>query len=77
MNMLVDVDFQKNVIYVCYLVSSLGDNLSKKAIINDRIFDANFNKAIKLIQQHLDEYCRQTSIEATYVTCQEIWRLYQ
>ena len=47
MKMLVDVDFEKNVIYVCSLVISLGNNLHTIVIVNDWIFDVNFNKAIK------------------------------
>ena len=67
--MLVDVDFEKNAIYVCSLVTSLGDSLHTKAIVNDWIFDANFNNAIKLDRRALDEYCKDNSIEAKYVTC--------
>ena len=33
MDMLVDVDFQKNAIYVCPLVASLGNNLHTIAIV--------------------------------------------
>ena len=73
MNMLVVVDFQKNAIYVCSLVMSLGNNIHTIAIVNDWIFDANFNKAIKLDQNALDECCKHNSIEATYVTCKYIW----
>ena len=73
MDILVDVDFEQNAIYVCSLVTSLGDNLHTIAIVNDWIFDANFNKAIKLDRQALDECCKHNSIEATYVTCKDIW----
>jgi len=73
MDMLLDVDFEQNAIYVCSLVTSLGDNLHTIAIVNDWIFDANFNKAIKLDRQALDECCKHNSIEATYVTCKDIW----
>ena len=72
MDMLVDVDFQKNAIYVCSLVTSLGDSSYTTAIVNDYIFDTNFNIAIKLDQQALNECCKHNSIEATYMTCKEI-----
>ena len=48
MDMLVDVDFEKNVIDVCFPVTSLGDSLHTIPILNDWVFDANVNKAIKL-----------------------------
>ena len=35
MDMLVDVDFERNVIHVCSLVTSLGDSLHTIAIVND------------------------------------------
>ena len=54
--MLVDVEFEKNIIYGWSMVTSLGVNLHTIASLNDWIFDANFNKAIKLEQQALDEY---------------------
>ena len=76
MDLLVDVDFQINAIYVCSLVTSLGDSLHTIAIVNDWIFDANFNKAIKLDRNALDECCKHNSIEATYVTCKDIWMFY-
>ena len=76
MDMLLDVDFEQNAIYVCSLITSLGDNLHTIAIVNGWIFDANFNKAIKLDRQALDECCKHNSIEATYVTCRDIWMFY-
>ena len=36
----------KNCIYVCSLITSMGDNLHTVSIVNDWIFDANFSKAI-------------------------------
>ena len=53
MNIL-DVKLVKNAIYVCSLVTSMGDNLHTFVIVNDWIFDANFQRAIKLEQKGLD-----------------------
>ena len=65
MDMFVSVDFVRNAIYVCFLVTSPADSLHTIAIINDWIFDANFIKAIELDQQVLDECCLHNSREDT------------
>ena len=63
----------KNVIYVCSLMTSMGDNLHTVSIVNDWIFDANFTNAISFGITGLDNCCKHNSERVKYKTCKQIW----
>ena len=63
----------KNVIYVCSLMTSMGDNLHTVSIVNDWIFDSNFTNAISFGKTGLDHCCKHNSERVKYKTCKQIW----
>ena len=63
----------KNCIYVCSLITSMGDNLHTVSIVNDWIFDANFSKAIQFGRSGLDKCCKYYYEFVKYTTCKHIW----
>ena len=59
--------------YVCSLMTSMGDNLHTVSIVNDCRFVANFKKAFRFVRTSLDQNCKHTSEFVKYKMCKQIW----